>query len=97
MGPTTLPSGEIVTVQVWTDSIDRFDQVKTEKRRYKLSRDGEVLKTELHTLHLRWYFTHEMTLMLERAGFENVFIHGDYSDSPATAQSSETVYAATKP
>ena len=96
-GPTTLPSGEIVTTQVWMDSIDRFEQVKTDKRRYELSRDGEVLKTELHTLHLRWYFTHEMTLMLERAGFESVFIHSDYTDNPATAQSNETVYAAVKP
>lgn len=96
-GPTLLPSGEVVTTQVWMDSIDRFEQVKTEKRRYELSRDGEILKTELHTMRLRWYFTHEMTLMLERTGFENVFIHGDYSDSPATSQSSETVYAAIKP
>jgi len=96
-GPTALPSGETVTTHVWMDSIDRFEQVKTDKRRYELSRAGEIINTELHTLRLRWYFTHELTLMLESAGFADVFIHGDYSDSPATAQSSETVYAATKP
>lgn len=96
-GPTLLPSGETVTTHVWMDSIDRFEQVKTDKRRYELSRDGAVINTELHTLRLRWYFTHELTLMLERAGFADVFIHGDYSDSPATARSSETVYAAMKP
>lgn len=95
-GPTLLPSGETVTAQVWMDSIDRFEQVKTDKRRYELSRDGESISNELHTLRLRWYFTHELSLMLENAGFTNVFIHGDYSDSPATAQSSETVYAAMK-
>jgi SAM-dependent methyltransferase len=96
-GPTELPSGETVTTQVRMDSIDRFEQVKTDKRRHELSREGEAIRTELHTLRLRWYFTHELSLMLENAGFVGVFIHGDYSDSPATAQSSETVYAATKP
>ena len=96
-GPTTLPSGETVTTQVWMDSIDRFEQIKTDKRRYELSRDGEILKTELHTLRLRWYFTHELTLMLENAGFTDIFIHGDYSDNSATAHSSETVDAAARP
>lgn len=96
-GPTPLPSGETVTTQVWMDSIDRFEQVKTDKRCYELSRVGETINTELHTLRLRWYFTHELVLMLESAGFTDIFIHGDYSDSPATAQSNETVYAATKP
>ena len=79
------------------DSIDRFEQVKTDKRRYELSHNGEIINTEIHTLRLRGYFTHELSLMLENAGFTNVFIHGDYSDSPATAQSNETIYAATKP
>lgn len=96
-GPTFLPSGETVTAQVWMDSIDRFEQIKTDKRRYELSRASEVISTELHTLRLRWYFTHELTLMLENVGFSDVFIRGDYSDSPATARSSETVYAARKP
>ena len=96
-GPTPLPSGEAVTTHVWMDAIDRFEQIKTDKRRYELGRAGEIIKTELHTLRLRWYFTHELTLMLESAGFAGIFIHGDYSDSPATAQSSETVYAAMKP
>jgi SAM-dependent methyltransferase len=96
-GPTPLPSGETVTTHVWLDSIDRFKQVKTDKRRYELRRAGELISTELHTLRLRWYFTHELTMMLESAGFANVFIHGDYSDNPANAQSNETIYVATRP
>ena len=96
-GPTLLPSGETVTTRVWMEAIDRFEQVKTDKRHYELSRQGEILKTELHTLRLRWYSPYELVLMLEQVGFTNVFIHGDYSDNPATAQSSETVYAALKP
>ena len=79
------------------DSIDRFEQVKTDKRRYELSRNGEIINTEIHTLRLRWYFTHELSLMLESAGFMDALIYGDYLDAPATARSSETVYVALKP
>ena len=86
-----------MTTHVWMDSIDRFEQVKMDKRRYELSRAGKIINTELHTLRLCWYFTHELTSMLEAAGFADVFIHGDYSDNPAIARSRETVYAATKP
>ena len=96
-GPATLPSGETVTTQVWMDSIDRFEQVKTDKRRYGLRRDRELVNTELHTLRLRWYFTHELTMMLESVGFDDIRIYGDYTDSPATARSNEIVYAAVKP
>lgn len=93
-GPTALPNGDSVTVQVWMDSIDRYEQVKTDKRRYELSREGQIVQTELHSLHLRWYYKHELTLLLEQAGFRDIFIHGDYMDVPATALSSETVYDA---
>lgn len=75
------------------DSIDRFEQVKVDKRRYQRSRDDQVLETELHALHLRWYYKYELTMMLEQAGFQDIFVHGDYTDAPATAQSSETVYS----
>ena len=95
-GPTLLPDSSSVTVEVWMDSIDRYEQVKTDKRRYKLCRAGQIEQTELHSLHLRWYYKHELTLMLEQAGFRDIFVHGDYTDAAATAQSSETVYSAQK-
>ena len=75
------------------DSIDRLEQVKVDKRRYQRSRGGEALETELHQLHLRWYSRYELTMMLEQAGFKDIFLHGDYTDAPATARSSETVYS----
>jgi SAM-dependent methyltransferase len=94
-GPTIRPrDGAEVTTHLWTESVDRFEQVKVEKRRYDVSKDGRIIESELHTMTLRWYFKYEMLMMLERAGFRNIFISGDYSDSPATAFSSETVYCA---
>jgi SAM-dependent methyltransferase len=88
--------GAAITTHLWTESADRFEQVKIEKRRYDAAIDGQIIESELHTMTLRWYFKYEMVMMLEQAGFRDVFIHGDYTDSPATAASSETVYRATR-
>lgn len=94
-GPTARPrDGAAVTTHLWTESADRFEQVKVEKRHYEAARDGLVIESELHTMTLRWYFKYEMIMMLEQAGFRDIFIYGDYTESAATAASSETVYSA---
>jgi hypothetical protein len=94
-GPTLRPrDGAVVTTHLWTESVDRFEQIKVEKRRYEASKDGQIVGSELHTMTLRWYFKYEMIMMLEQAGFRSIFISGDYQDSAATAASSETVYSA---
>lgn len=96
-GPTLRPrDGAAVTTHLWTESADRFEQVKVDKRRYEAAKDGQIIESELHTMTLRWYFKYEMILMLEQAGFHNIFIYGDYTDSAATVASSETVYSASR-
>lgn len=96
-GPTIRPrDGAAITTHLWTESADRFEQVKVEKRRYEAAKEEQIIETELHTMTLRWYFKHEMVMMLEQAGFQNIFVHGDYTDVAATATSSEMVYSATK-
>jgi hypothetical protein len=40
---------------------------------------------------LRWYSKHELVLLLEKAGFSGVFIHGDYLDQEATNRHASTV------
>ncbi len=92
-GPTTLPDGSSVAVEVWMDSIDRLEQIKTDKRRYQRSLEGKLLETELHLLHLRWYGKHELSMMMEDAGFKDVFVHANYTDEPATVLNSETVFS----
>lgn len=97
MGPILRPrDGAAVAAYSWTESSDRFEQVKMDKRRYEAAKDGKMIECELHTMTLRWYFKYEMLMMLEQAGFRDVFIHGDYTDAAATAASSETIYSATR-
>lgn len=96
-GPTIRPrDGAAITTHLWTESADRFEQVKVEKRRYEAAIEGQIIECELHTMSLRWYFKYEMIMMLEQAGFNDIFIHGDYTDAAAVADSSETVYTARK-
>ena len=97
-GPTIRPrDGAAITTHLWTESVDRFEQIKVDKRRYEASKDGQIIESELHTLTLRWYFKYEMILMLKKVGFQDIFLYGDYTDSAATAASSETVYGARRP
>ncbi len=94
-GPTTRPrDGAAVTTHLWTESSDRFEQVKVEKRRYEAARDGQIIESELHTMTLRWYFKYEMIMMLEQAGYDDIFIHGNYEESVASAESTEMIYSA---
>ncbi len=96
-GPTIRPrDGAAVTTHLWTESADRFEQVKVEKRRYEAAVDGRIVESELHTMTLRWYFKYELMMMLEQAGFRKIFIYGDYTAAAATATSSETIYGATR-
>jgi hypothetical protein len=44
---------------------------------------GDLVATEEHTLSMRSYVRDELVLMLERAGFHDVDVRGDYtSDAP---------------
>jgi len=96
--PTTrLRDGATITPHVWTESADRLEQVKVEKRRNEASIAGQVIESELHTMRLRWYFKHELIMMLEQAGFSDIFLYGDQSDEAASAKSTVITYRARKP
>ena len=42
------------------------------------------------------YFTHELRLMLERTGFSDVILRGDYTDDETRADSDFVVFIARK-
>jgi hypothetical protein len=60
-------------------------------------RDGELVAQEEHTLHLNFYFKNELLLLLERAGFADIVVHGDYREEPANAETDFVVFVAGKP
>lgn len=61
---------------------DRTEQVRTDWYRYELIVDGEVTRAETRRMRQRWYTKHEIRLRLERAGFREVVVYGDYGEEP---------------
>ncbi len=59
-------------------------------------RDGVMEAEERHTLDIGLYFVPEMLLMLERAGFGDVVVHGEHERRPATSADGFVVFVATK-
>jgi hypothetical protein len=57
-------------------------------------RDGDLLAAEERTISVRGLFRDELVMMLERAGFRDVNVTGDYSDDAPTADHRFLVYRA---
>lgn len=59
-------------------------------------RDGELEAEETHRLDIGLYFKNELLLMLERAGFQDVVVHGDHVEAPPTPDDEFVVFVATR-
>jgi SAM-dependent methyltransferase len=84
-GPVIRPEdGAEITIRRWTDSVDYFIQVMSEKRTYTVKRHGKIVAEEHAVLFQRWYGKDELVALFESAGFRNVFVHQGFSDAAAT-------------
>jgi len=59
--------------------------------------DGERVAEEEHTLAMTLYFTHEIVLMLERAGFVDVTVRAALTDAEPTGADDFLVCTARRP
>ena len=66
-------------------AVDPLDQSITLEMRVELWRDGALQAAEEHRLDARYYFTHELRLLVERAGFVDVVVHGDHVEADPTS------------
>ena len=79
--PFQRPIGEgKINVEVWTEYLHHIDQIEINRREYSLVIDGKVVRTETHTFRLTWFYKHEFTLMLEKAGFTKIRFYAKNSD-----------------
>jgi SAM-dependent methyltransferase len=76
---------------------DPLEQRITYEMRAGMWRDGELVREEEHNLQMTLYFKNELLLMLERADFTDVVVHGDYREEPATPETVFVVFVARKP
>jgi hypothetical protein len=58
--------------------------------------EGSLVAEERHRLTSNLYFSGELVMMLERAGFTQVEVRGEYNDLPPTADDTFLVYVATR-
>lgn len=79
-----------------TVAMDPLEDVATREIRARLWQNGALLQEEVHTQKVEDYSTHELVLMLERAGFSDITITGDYLDEPATADHMALIFRARK-
>ena len=91
-----LADGSELELAARTIAMDPLEEVATRQIRARLWRKGELLEEEVHTQKLEDYSKNELVLMLERAGFGEIQIRGDYSDEPATADHKALVFVAKK-
>ena len=56
----------------------------------------ELVAEEEYTLGMTLYFTHELVLMLEQAGFGDIELRAGYRDEPPTPEDDFVVFVATK-
>ncbi len=77
--------------------LDPLAQHVTIEMRAWMWRNGELVAEEEHALELNLYFTHEVQLLLERAGFVDVELRAGYEDRSPTPQDDFVVFVAHKP
>jgi hypothetical protein len=91
-----LPDGTELEIVARTVATDPLEEVSIRQIRARLWRQDEVIKEEIHTQKLDDYSKNELVLMLERAGFSEIIINGDYTDELATADHDFLLFLARK-
>jgi SAM-dependent methyltransferase len=90
------PDGSIIAQHIMRLKIDRVEQVLLAKRRYQLLVEGQVVEEEIFDSNERWYFKHEMVLMLEKTGFRDIEVKGNWSEADFAEPHSSIVFLARK-
>lgn len=86
-------AGSLAAFQGW--ELDAMRQrLKLFNRYEKRGPRGEVLESEEKEMTLRWHLPHEMTERLEKAGFCDVSLYGDFQFEPADEESESVIYLA---
>jgi SAM-dependent methyltransferase len=75
-------------------ALDPLEQLLTYEMRAWMWQDGELVAEEQHELRMTVYFTHELELMLERAGFSDIDVQAGHTGAPPTGDDDFVVFIA---
>jgi SAM-dependent methyltransferase len=90
------PDGAEYALRARVVDVDPLTQSVIMEMRAWMWRDGELVAEDEHRLTLNLYFANELELMLERAGFVDITVRGDYEDEPPTRDTAFLVFRARK-
>lgn len=93
---STLPDGTEIVQHIFREGIDPVEQLLTAKRRYQWLDDGRLVKEEVFQADERWWYKYEMLLALEKVGFKEIVIKGDYTEADFTSQHKMMAFLAGK-
>lgn len=90
------PDGSLMKQSLMRTSFDRVEQYFTARRRYQLVRDGRIVAEEIFDSNERWYYKHEMVMMLEMTGFVDIQVRGGWSEKDFAEVHDSMVFLARK-
>jgi SAM-dependent methyltransferase len=76
--------------------LDALSQRVTLEMRASMRRGGEIVAEDEHVLQMTLYFTHELVLMLEQAGFGDIETRAGYTEAAPTRDDDFVVFVARK-
>ena len=72
------------------------EQVLTKWLKYEIACNDKVVDTYIKTILLRWYHYYEFILTLEKIGFTNISVYGDYAYNRPTEKHDKWLFSAHK-
>jgi SAM-dependent methyltransferase len=78
-----LPDGSVLYKHVRVQGRNLLEQTIAYDVRYRRIRERRIIEEQHCNTLERWYFQHEMELMLERTGFTILRVTGNYTDEAA--------------
>ncbi len=93
----TQPDGSLIAQHLKIEKIDRVEQLLLAQRRYQHIRDGRVVAEEIFASNERWYYKHEMVLMLEKVGLCDIRVKDGWTDDDFAERHDSMVFIAQKP
>ena len=76
--------------------VNPLDQILVQQTHAELWQDGQLIAEEERTLTANIYFKHELLLMLQQAGFDEIEVCGGFTDEVATPEHDVLVFVARK-
>jgi SAM-dependent methyltransferase len=95
-GRRTGSDGAEYTLRSRVLELDALEQRVALEMHAERWRDGELQAAEDHRLDIGLYFRNELLLMLERAGFADVVVHGEHVERAPTSDDDFLVFVARK-